>query len=86
MKDNLRNVQLLCIQDLLLTSRSNNCLMSLSTIFQLHCIVMKKKVQTDIPISTKQTIISHLNLLNMNKNIKWHDVRNPGPGLGKVAG
>ena len=40
-------------------------------------------VLTISPISTKQTINSHLNLLNTKKTMTY-DVGNPGPGLGQA--
>ena len=51
--------------------------------------IMKKTIKqswsTIPPISTKQTITSHLISLNMKKpqNNTEYDVGNPGPGLGQ---
>ena len=43
----------------------------------------KQQLLTISPISTKQTINSHLILLNTKKTMTY-DVGNPGPGLGQA--
>ena len=43
----------------------------------------KQRLLTISPISTKQTINSHLILLNTKKTMTY-DVGNPGPGLGQA--